>query len=939
VQFVEHGIKVEPTGVLQIAGSEANPVQLTSYDQNPEPGAWSGIRMRESTASSYIRHAHIKYATTALELRDIEGATEGSPEVAHLDIRDVGSRGVMVVDSRVQLHRLTIRDFGEEAIRATGSETDVNITSADVQQERSSRIYVGDGLHVREGAIVELSGSTIRLAENGVVAYRSSSTPSVALENNIIKENRRGVFVDPRDSGRAYPEITANDNDIYDNVDWNVRLSAGSNPSTTALDFTDNWWGSTDGVEIASTIYDASNSSSRAFVDYLPFLNDSFENDGVSTSENYLSNLITEPTTWSAEGGPYVVTGRVIVRGDDAVLKIEAGTEVQFVEHGIKVEPTGVLQIAGSEADPVQLTSYDLDPEPGAWAGIVMKESTASSYLRHADIKYAATALELRDIEGATEGSPEVANLDIRDVGSRGVMVVDSKVELDGLTIRDFGDEGIRATGSDANVTITAADIQQEKSSRVHSGTGVHVRSGAIALISNYKSIKANKGLLLYTPLRGTSPRVNLNNSLLIENRVGVSLEAGRACYIGCSYGSSPEIVSNGNKIFDNIDWNVRMDQVSDDDKELDFKTNWWGVADSTAIADQIYDNSNNSNRATVLFEPFSLTEEGLLSPDINADGMVDGDDLVILGAAFGSDPSKDHWNPLADLTIQGRVNGFDLSVLATQFGEDVSPEAFVAQAADAEPLTAFSSVGANITTALVSEREEIAVDDTFRVSLRAADVPDLFGVTANLQVDTSFVEVVGFEEGPVLSNAGEQNTTFLHRAHADGRFMTGLTRMQATSAGATVDEAAKIWTVTLRARAAGETAIAVDRSRFIASDIQTTYPHELQSLPFTIADRNVLGEEDEGPQAFLLENNYPNPFQERTTIVFELPEREHVRIAVYDLLGREVAVLADEVFPAGRHETVWDAGTEASDLASGVYMYRLQAGEHVESKRMVLIR
>lgn len=88
-------------------------------------------------------------------------------------------------------------------------------------------------------------------------------------------------------------------------------------------------------------------------------------------------------------------------------------------------------------------------------------------------------------------------------------------------------------------------------------------------------------------------------------------------------------------------------------------------------------------------------------------------------------------------------------------------------------------------------------------------------------------------------------------------------------------------------------------------------------------------------PLAFALTGNYPNPFTERTTIGYDLPEEALVTIEVYNLLGHRVGVLVDAVQPAGRHEVEF---TAAPGTASGVYVYRLQAGRHTSHRKMVLV-
>jgi glycosidase len=83
------------------------------------------------------------------------------------------------------------------------------------------------------------------------------------------------------------------------------------------------------------------------------------------------------------------------------------------------------------------------------------------------------------------------------------------------------------------------------------------------------------------------------------------------------------------------------------------------------------------------------------------------------------------------------------------------------------------------------------------------------------------------------------------------------------------------------------------------------------------------------------LRQNYPNPFNPATVIQFTLAGARHTTVKVYDLLGREVAVLVDEMKAPGRYEIPWDA----TGLASGIYVYRLTAGDFAESRTMVLLK
>ena len=96
-----------------------------------------------------------------------------------------------------------------------------------------------------------------------------------------------------------------------------------------------------------------------------------------------------------------------------------------------------------------------------------------------------------------------------------------------------------------------------------------------------------------------------------------------------------------------------------------------------------------------------------------------------------------------------------------------------------------------------------------------------------------------------------------------------------------------------------------------------------------------IVQEQKLMPKMYELSQNYPNPFNPSTTIRYGLPERSHVSLAVYNTLGQQVTVLQNGEQEAGYHEVKFDA----SNLPSGVYFYRLQAGSYVETRKLCLVR
>ncbi|MDZ7765268.1 MAG: T9SS type A sorting domain-containing protein [Melioribacteraceae bacterium] len=104
------------------------------------------------------------------------------------------------------------------------------------------------------------------------------------------------------------------------------------------------------------------------------------------------------------------------------------------------------------------------------------------------------------------------------------------------------------------------------------------------------------------------------------------------------------------------------------------------------------------------------------------------------------------------------------------------------------------------------------------------------------------------------------------------------------------------------------------------------------ETLTFTAEPNSV--EDGEVPVTFALDQNYPNPFNPSTTIKYSVPEMSDVSLKVYDVLGKEVATLVDAA-QIGSHTVEFDA----SNLASGLYIYTLKAGSFTSSKKMMLMK
>lgn len=93
-------------------------------------------------------------------------------------------------------------------------------------------------------------------------------------------------------------------------------------------------------------------------------------------------------------------------------------------------------------------------------------------------------------------------------------------------------------------------------------------------------------------------------------------------------------------------------------------------------------------------------------------------------------------------------------------------------------------------------------------------------------------------------------------------------------------------------------------------------------------------------PAGFSLRQNYPNPFNPSTQIEYELPTKSHVTVSVFNLLGQKVRILVNQVESAGSHKIEWDGRDEAGNrTATGMYLYRIEAGDFKQTKKMILLK
>lgn len=176
------------------------------------------------------------------------------------------------------------------------------------------------------------------------------------------------------------------------------------------------------------------------------------------------------------------------------------------------------------------------------------------------------------------------------------------------------------------------------------------------------------------------------------------------------------------------------------------------------------------------------------------------------------------------------------------------------------------------------------------------------------------------------------QVDTFAFRVYGDAVSGGGVTVSWPTGLGAFADS----WKLFLRDFVTGYNQVAdmLATTSYVATATGGTREFLVVKAGAKLVT-DVRSETTDQPRSFSLHGNYPNPFNPSTTISFSLPEAMRTKLTVYSLLGEELTTVVDQRLEAGSHTVTF----HAKGLASGVYLYRLEAGGLTAVKRMVLVR
>jgi hypothetical protein len=296
-------------------------------------------------------------------------------------------------------------------------------------------------------------------------------------------------------------------------------------------------------------------------------------------------------------------------------------------------------------------------------------------------------------------------------------------------------------------------------------------------------------------------------------------------------------------------------------------------------------------------------------------DNYVDEDDITYMAANYGAIPTG--LVAKCDLNGNGEVDFEDLSWVSLNVGEEGVPPVYNKNSGGDNALAYLKLNG-------IPDRT--FRDQEFELQVWAKNINDLRGYTFTMCYDPDKIEIMNeymaIEEGDFLVSGNPSNRSiFFTIQNKKGiEFVNVLMGYVEPAIGEGV-----IATIKMKSLVDGE------RPDISVVDIKVA---NSVNRFFRLKDVSQV------PDEFGLSQNYPNPFNPETRIKFQLPMTSKVVLKVYNVLGQEVRTLVNTEMKAGFHSIVWDGRNQTGvRVASGIYIYRIKAGNFVTSKKMTLLK
>jgi hypothetical protein len=296
------------------------------------------------------------------------------------------------------------------------------------------------------------------------------------------------------------------------------------------------------------------------------------------------------------------------------------------------------------------------------------------------------------------------------------------------------------------------------------------------------------------------------------------------------------------------------------------------------------------------------------------ADNEVGFDDFFAFADNFGVTAADEAFEPAFDLSVDNKIDFSDFFVFADNFGRSIEAAGKVV------PMMAGLNSDARLTLAAAGDLPRVGQETAVNVDL--ANFVELKGYGFSVSYDPAVLEFVRVSSESSLLGS-EPLAQPLVVANGDGK-------VSIAAYGKTTNKGDL-----------GVSMISRTKTEIDNSYIEVT-KGELRDGNYGLNQVASLGAVavQTRPEVYGLNDNYPNPFNPETTIRYQLPDASDVRLEIYNVVGQVVRTLVAERQSAGRYVVQWDATNDSNQpLSSGIYFYRLQAGDFQKIKKMLLLK
>jgi PKD repeat protein len=320
------------------------------------------------------------------------------------------------------------------------------------------------------------------------------------------------------------------------------------------------------------------------------------------TYSQQVGGHISEDTTWTLEGGPYIVVEDVIVESD-VTLTVEPGVVVKFAS-GTNLIIAGALVAEGNPTHPITFTSNSETPATGDWGSIKFSGSSDDDLCKisYAVMEYGTTAVSIES------SAPSVLFCDISNNAENGISDSEGSPTISGCSISN-NQRGILIGGADAPATVTDNNIVNNDLEGIVL-KGARGRSGPLNISENTISFNGRNGITCDVSdnvfilgniisnnkdcgISSNRLDMHIRSNMIKGNHYGIYVE-GRRGALGQFYIRYNYICENTLYDF----YNLRKD-------ELDATYNWWGTSNEAAIQEHIYDYYDDHNVGEVFYKPY----------------------------------------------------------------------------------------------------------------------------------------------------------------------------------------------------------------------------------------------------------------------------------------------------------------------------------------------